>query len=91
MFQKYLYVVFGNKLNNQAFRIIGVAEIGGSPYARGHAHGKLADLQSVKTEVALAGVSYRRLVPVSIPVLPVFIARLVLVRRYRPVYGPFVS
>ena len=89
--QKDLHIVFARKLNNKAVGIVRVTEIGSPTYTRGHAHWKLTDLQSVQTEMTFARVTYRRAVPISIPMFRVFIARLVFVRGDGPVNGPLFA
>jgi len=56
-----------NEFADEAFRVVGIAEIGCPSDAGGHALGKQSPLNSVQAEVAFSGITDGRLVPFSLP------------------------
>ena len=59
MLEENLDVMLAGKLHDQAFRVVGITEIGCPADTRGHAHGKLPYFKPVQAKVALAGHSLR--------------------------------
>ena len=75
-----LNVIFGNEFDGETARIIGIAKIRGTPDARSHARREQTHLESVQAKVALSGIPDRRPMTFSVPVLAIFVVRLMLPR-----------